>query len=116
MTSPHDRPTPIELLEAVRSFLVDDVIPATSGQVAFHARVAANALALCERELTSAVEDAQAHALRLAALGCEDDADLAARIRSGELDDRYDEVARVVRAAVAAKLRVANPKYAQERT
>lgn len=116
MTDPHDRPTPIELLEAVRSFLLDDVIPATSGQVAFHARVAANVVALCERELAHRDDDAAAHAARLRGLGCVDDADLAARIRAGELDDRYDDVVSVVRQAVADKLRVANPKYAEERT
>jgi len=45
------RPTARELLDAVRSFLLDDVVPATSGRVSFHARVAANAVAIVEREL-----------------------------------------------------------------
>jgi hypothetical protein len=35
----------------VRGYLTDDVMPATTGQVSFHARVAANVLAIVEREL-----------------------------------------------------------------
>lgn len=49
--APHGRPTASELLDAVRSYLTDQVMPATSGQVAFHARVAANVLAIVAREL-----------------------------------------------------------------
>lgn len=45
------RPTARELLDAVRGFLLDDVVPATSGRVSFHARVAANAIAIVERQL-----------------------------------------------------------------
>jgi len=37
---------------------------------------------------------------------------LAAAIRSGALDDCYDEVKAVVAANVADKLAIANPKYA----
>jgi hypothetical protein len=114
MTAPHDRPDPMELLAAVRDFLLDDVVAATSGQVAFHARVAANAIGLVTRELASQPADAEAHAARLVGIGCVDDEDLAARIWAGEFDDRYDEMARVVRAAVWDKLQVANPKYAGE--
>ncbi len=49
--APHGRPTASELLEAVREYLTGSVMPATTGQVAFHARVAANALAIVAREL-----------------------------------------------------------------
>jgi aminoglycoside phosphotransferase (APT) family kinase protein len=47
----YGRPTASELLEAVREFLTGQVMPATSGQVAFHARVAANVLGVVAREL-----------------------------------------------------------------
>ena len=40
-----------------------------------------------------------------------DEAELAAAIRAGALDDRYDEVVGFVRQTVRAKLEVANPKY-----
>jgi aminoglycoside phosphotransferase (APT) family kinase protein len=49
--APHGRPTASELLDAVRGFLTDQVMPATGGQLAFHARVAANVLSIVAREL-----------------------------------------------------------------
>jgi aminoglycoside phosphotransferase (APT) family kinase protein len=48
--APYGRPTASELLDAVRGFLTDQVMPATTGQLAFHARVAANVLAIGARE------------------------------------------------------------------
>ena len=49
--APHGRPTASELLDAVRGFLTDQVMPATTGQLAFHARVAANVLGIVAREI-----------------------------------------------------------------
>lgn len=49
--APYGRPTAGELLEAVQEYLLGSVLPATSGQVSFHARVAANVLAMVGREL-----------------------------------------------------------------
>ncbi len=49
--APHGRPTVSELLEAVREYLLGSVLPQTTGQLSFHARVAANALATAAREL-----------------------------------------------------------------
>ncbi len=108
----HGRPTAAELAEAVREHLERDVLDATSGRVQFHTRVAVNALRMLERELQLGPGQAVAHAARLAALGFDDDAALAAAIRAGALDDRLDEVAASVRADVADKLAVANPGYA----
>jgi hypothetical protein len=111
-TPPHDAPSATELVEAVREFLERDVMESTEGRVRFHARVAARALAIVERELASADTMAAAHAERLAALGFVSEAELAAAIRAGACDDRWDEVAAAVRATVADKLAVANPDYA----
>jgi aminoglycoside phosphotransferase (APT) family kinase protein len=80
--APYGRPTASELLEAVREYLLDSVMPATSGQVAFHGRVAANALAIVARELELGPFPADAE---LADTGLAD--------------------------TVAARLAVANPKY-----
>jgi hypothetical protein len=107
-----DRPTAVELLEAVREYLADDVLTATEGRVAFHARVAMNVLAQLGRELTLGPALAEAHRIRLIGLGVETDAELAAAIGSGDLDDRYDEVAAALRSAVLDKLAIANPGYA----
>jgi aminoglycoside phosphotransferase (APT) family kinase protein len=58
--APHGRPTASELLDAVRGYLTDEVTPGTSGQLAFHARVAANAIAIVVRELDLGVLPADA--------------------------------------------------------
>jgi hypothetical protein len=111
MPSPHDRPDPVELVVAVRELLEGELASVTSGAAAFHVRIAANVLAIVERELAGAPADVAAHEARLASLGCADDAELAARIRAGDLDDDPD-VLDVLRAVVADKVRVTNPKYA----
>lgn len=111
VAQPHDAPTAAELIEAVREWLVRDVIPDTEGRLQFHARVASNVLAMVERELEVGAEQAVAHAARLAQLGMSDDAELAASIRDRTFDGRDDELRAVVLASVEDKLRVANPKY-----
>jgi len=109
----HGRPTAAELVEAVREWVEGDVRAATTGRVAFHSRVAANALAMVEREQALGPAQEAAHRTRLVELGCSDDAELAARIRAGELDDRAEEVRQSVAASVRAKLEVANPRWLQ---
>jgi aminoglycoside phosphotransferase (APT) family kinase protein len=49
--SRYGRPTARELLAAVREWLTDDVVPRDDRGLSYHARVAANVLALVEREL-----------------------------------------------------------------
>jgi len=109
----HDTPSARELVEAVREWLERDVMAGTTGRLQFHTRVAVNVLAMVERELLLGTEQGAAHSARLARLGCADDAELAARIRSGDLDDRLPEVRDLVWADVRDKLAVANPKYLQ---
>ena len=104
-------PTAAQLVEAVREFLERDVMAATEGRVQFHTRVAVNVLGMVERELALGPAQAADHAAGLARLGVAGEAELAAAIRSGGLDDRLDEVRAFVRETVEAKLRVANPKY-----
>lgn len=107
----HGSPTSAELIEAVREWLERDVMSSTEGRLRFHARVAANMLATVERELALGADQEREHRDRLASLGMESDAELATAIRNGELDDRLDEVRRVIRADVDARVAVANPKY-----
>ena len=108
---PHDVPSTGELVEAVREWLQSDVLAATDGRLQYHTRVAINALSIVERELALGVAHEEAHLDRLRSLGVADDAELAAAIRSGELDDRLPEVRAVVWESVRDKLAVANPKY-----
>jgi hypothetical protein len=95
----------------VREFLVADVMAATDGRTRFHARVAANVVAMVGREIALGPRQQSEYTARLAALGVGSDAELADAIRAGELDGRADEVRTVVRTAVAAKLAVAHPGY-----
>jgi len=111
MAAPHDPPDPLELLAAVRELLHDEVLEALHGRTRFHVRVAINVLDVIDRELRLGGEHARAHRRRLDQLGVEDDEDLARAIREGRLDDRYEEVASLVREAVWDKLAVSNPAY-----
>ena len=111
MSAPHDMPSAAELVEAVREWLERDVLTGTQGRLQFHTRVAINVLSMVERELIVGPEQAAAHAARLAELGVADDAELAARIRNGEMDDQAEAVRAAVWASVSDKLAVANPKY-----
>lgn len=111
MTMPHDSPTSTQLLEAVREWIEADVMTSTRPPSRFHARVAANLLAIVEREIELGPEQAARHADRLDRLGLADDVALAAAIRSGRLDDRLDLVRELVWDSVRDKLRVANPAY-----
>ena len=105
MSSLYGRPTAAELVAAVADFLDNDVRNATDGQVAFHARVAANVLRTVEREL---LDDDRAAPDRL---GYPDEAALAAAIRAGDLDDRADDVLPCLRTLVRHRLAVAHPGY-----
>jgi hypothetical protein len=110
--APHDRPTTDELLHAVEEFVADESASTSDGRRKFNLRVAANALQIVRRQLALGHEQELEHRSRLARLGMGDDAELAAAIRSGALDDRYEEVLELVRQSVRAKLAVANPHYA----
>jgi aminoglycoside phosphotransferase (APT) family kinase protein len=107
---PHDRPSGPGLLRAVREFLATE-ITASDPRLAFHARVAANALRIAEREAMLGAGHARDHRARLDALGCADDAGLCAAIRDGSLDHRFGDVVAAVRAMTVDKLAVANPGH-----
>ncbi len=117
MSSMYGRPTAAELVAAVADFLDDDVRSALrpdgrladAGQVAFHARVAANVLRIVEREL---LDDAAGEVTAaLDALGFSDESQLAAAIRAGDLDDKAGEVLACLRILVRHRLRIAHPGY-----
>ncbi len=112
----HDRPTVIELLDAARAALGDNVLPQLSGRPAFETRVTMRALGIVRRELQLTDEHAAGRATALAALGVGDEAELGAAIREGAFDGREHELFGALRALVAAKLEVANPGYTHKET
>jgi aminoglycoside phosphotransferase (APT) family kinase protein len=109
-TAPFGRPTAADLVEAVREYL-DGLMVHSADGAGFEVRVARNALGMVERELRSGAALAAAHATRLAALGCTDDAELAAALRSGALDGELESVVPLLAAAARDQLLVANPAY-----
>jgi hypothetical protein len=116
MSAPYDRPDALELIDAVGDFLAEQVMGAVEGQLAFHVRVAANALRIAARELRAGPESAAAHAERLARFGCSSDRELVAAIRSGALDERYAELGSALRRMVWDKIQVTNPRYVSPHT
>ncbi len=125
-----DRPTKLELLEAVRRFLDEDLAGELEGVRRFHARVASNALAIVSREIECEAESLPALYARLAALlghaepapselaGLdraidELEAELGERIRAGDAEASAfrGEVLAYLRESVRERLRVANPGY-----
>ncbi len=106
----YGRPTAAELVAAAADFLDTDVRGACGGQVNFHARVAANALRIVERELRddAAAEVAEA----LARVGVTDEPALSGAVRAGDFDDRATELMAVLRALVGHRLAVNHPGYA----
>ncbi len=110
------RPTAAELVAAVTEFLdtalVNRASPAANdGQVRFHARVAANALRIVERELRDTTSGVVAGAL--AGLGFADEAGLPAAIRAGDLDDRPEALTACLYTLVEHRLAIDHPGYAQ---
>ena len=128
--SVQDRPNARELLESVRLFLESEVVAALEGPAKFHARVAANVLAIVGRELEGEEPTLVAEWTRLAMLlgrpgGAPPDRlvalraavaelteELCARIRRGDADaEPFRKAVRAaVGASVAEKLAVANPR------
>jgi hypothetical protein len=118
MTTPNDslhgRPTPTELLAAVAAFLETQILPAMNEPYG-NAEVssAVNAIRVVERGLLA--ESAEAvDGNALAGLGFSDEAQLAAAIRDGDLDQRTEDVATCLRALVNRRLAVDHPGYQDE--
>lgn len=111
---PHDAPPPVELVEAVRAYLADDLGPRSEGRDRFLLRVAANALGIVGRELASGPSDVAAHGERLAGLGVASEAELADAVRAGRFDDRWEELIDALWGTTLDKLAVSNPRYRDE--
>ncbi len=114
----HESPSPKELLGAVIGFLNQVAAPQLSGQAGFHAKVAANALALVERELAQRpAADARACALYAALLQDETsklealNKEVCAQIRSGALACDDPALLAALREITSAQLAIDQPNY-----
>jgi hypothetical protein len=116
----HDRPRAAELLEAVREFIERDVRSSENERLAFHARVAMNALGIVERELVLGESIDSPIIARLGNLLDEKGSpselvtQLSARIRAGDPKSIGHEGIALVCDLVRAKLEVANPHYLED--
>lgn len=114
-----DRPNVDELLDAVEIFLRETVVDQLEGQPRFHARVAANAVAIVRRELRLDGAFARDEVSRLKKLtgsaGGRDKLNgaLASAIRDGDIKDP-EAVLTHLRQTAREKLDVANPRYRAE--
>jgi hypothetical protein len=112
-----DTPSAGELLDAVSRFLTDVAAPQLHGQAGFHARVAANALALVKRELEGRAAAQEREVATLSALlgktGTAQSltAELCARIASGELDERSDGLLQALTAITIDQVQLDQPGY-----
>ncbi len=127
----NDRPTAAELVAAARHCLERELLPAvTDARLRYQGLVAANVLAIVERELAVGEEHLTrewqwlaevlgwreplpSSAAALAEAVREGNVRLCERIRSGDFDppERFRELAGQLRRVVERKLQVANPRY-----
>lgn len=117
-----EEPTASELLDIVAEFLRAEVLPALSGRVAFHARVAANVLDTVRREMALGPPALAAETARLRALlgredgdGAELNRDLCDRIARGDIDPNSPELVRHLWATTIDTMSIDQPNYATYR-
>lgn len=112
-----DQPSALELVAAVREFIEKHAIPQLQGHTAFHARVAANALAIVGRELEHGTAASLSEQKRLTALlGIEDTLDrqnreLCRRIRAGQIPIDAPLLGEHLRETTLAKVAIDQPNY-----
>ncbi len=112
-----DSPQARELVTAVREFIEHRVAPHLEGHTAFHARVAVNALAIVERQLTDGPQaQAREHARLMALLGIEADLEglnlaLADAIREGRIALDDPALIEHLRATTIDKVSIDQPHY-----
>jgi len=127
-----DRPAAPELLEAVAEYLYAELRPEAPREQRFKLLVAANVCAVIARELRAGTLPSREDlALFQSVLGERGDAptdpaelagqtraaaaELARRLRSGEFDERIDELTPRLAEHVRRKLEIARPGYAGDR-
>lgn len=113
-----DRPDAATLLAIVADFLRERAGPALPDRLAFEARIAANALDTAAREIAAGPAGEAVERVRLQSLlaTAENDlealnAQLADRLRAGEISPDVPEVAAHLLATALEKLAVDQPSY-----
>ena len=117
-----DAPTMRELVEAVEGFLREKAMPELQGHAAFHARVAANALAIVARELTLGPKANEEEKARLVSLlkadGSLEDLNrlLCEKIRAGDVNLDTPGLKDHLLKTTLDKVAIDQPKYSGFKT
>jgi hypothetical protein len=112
-----DRPHAPEFLRAIREFLGNEVVSKLEGRTQFHVKVVMNALGILERELTHGPAADAAELARLKALLGRDgtlvalNTELSRQLRNGERDETDMALMAHLRATIADKIAISNPKW-----
>jgi hypothetical protein len=112
-----DQPSALELVTAVREFIEKHAMPELQGRTAFHARVAANALAIVARELEQAAPASEDERRRLQDLLKQDgtldalNRELCRQIRCGQIAWNDPALGTHLTAATLAKVAIDQPNY-----
>ncbi len=120
----HDQPSIAELVQAVKNFIDESAAPNLTGHAAFHARVASNALATVLRDIDQRPQSEAAERARLLALleaPVDTDiqalnADLSARIRSGEFTAETEGLLAHLKATTMDQVEIDQPRYSGLKT
>jgi hypothetical protein len=114
-----DRPTAPELLDSVAEYLFAELRPEVPREQRFKVLVAANVCAVVAREIRAGDEPDEADLALFSELLGEEASDahaaaaeLSRRLRTGELDDRIDQLTPRLEEHVRRKLDIARPGYA----
>jgi aminoglycoside phosphotransferase (APT) family kinase protein len=110
----HGRPTAGQLVEATRALIAEELITATDGRLRYNTRIAANVLAMVERELEFGEAQEARFVIGLAALDAGGARQLAEAIGRGEYDGRQQEVFALLANTVRDRLFVANPRRLEQ--
>jgi hypothetical protein len=112
-----DQPSVRELVDAVRAFLEQKAMPELKGHTAFHARVAANALAIVSRQLERGPQaDAEELDGLRALLGHDGTLEelnraLCRAIRDGDIDIESQQLQKNLERTARAKIEIDQPNY-----
>ena len=117
---PQDRPTAAELLSAIADLLREEVTPVldkVEPRLGFQMRVAANSLAILEREARLGPDaDLRERGRLVKLLGRDGTLDelnreLARQLRAGRRDERDEALMAHLEATIADKIAIANPRW-----
>ena len=112
-----DQPSMRELVDAVRAFLEQKAMPELKGHTAFHARVAANALAIVSRQLERGMQaDAEELDGLRSLLGRDGTLEelnraLCRAIQDGDIDIQAPQLQQILERTARAKIEIDQPNY-----